>query len=194
MRFCSSCGATVERRVPEGDDRERFVCAQCSAIHYQNPRMVVGCLAEYEGRLLMCKRAIEPRRGFWTLPAGFLELGESAVEGAIRETLEEACAKVEVVAPYAHFDIPYIGQAYLFYRARMLSAEHAAGPESLEVKLVTPEEIPWDDLAFAAVRIALDLYLEDLRKGRYRAHHGVLARPAKGERFALRDHLALNVG
>jgi ADP-ribose/FAD diphosphatase len=193
MKFCSACGSTVERRIPEGEDRERWVCPACGVIHYENPRMVVGCLIEDEGRILLCKRAIEPRYGYWTVPAGFLELGESAAAGSVRETLEEAGARVGVVAPYAHFDIPHIGQAYIFYRARMLSPEHSAGTESLEVKFVQPNEIPWGDLAFSVVRVALELFVDDMRSKRYRLHHGVISRNEAG-RHLLEDHVAVPIG
>ncbi|MEY4582008.1 MAG: hypothetical protein RL701_6711 [Pseudomonadota bacterium] len=193
MKFCNLCAAPVERRVPVGEDRERYVCSTCGTIHYENPRMVVGCIIEEQGQILLCKRAIEPRYGFWTLPAGFLELEESTVQGAVRETHEEAGAHVQVTAPYAHFDIPHIGQAYIFYRARMLTPEFAAGTESLDVKLVPASEIPWDTLAFPAVRVALELYVEDTRKGRYRTHHAIITRePAGG--YALKEHLALELG
>jgi len=208
MKFCNLCAAPVERRIPQGEDRERYVCSQCNTVHYENPRMVVGCIVDHAGHVLLCKRAIEPRYGYWTLPAGFLELGESTVQGAVRETLEEAGARVQVTAPYAHFDIPHIGQAYVFYRARMLSPEYSAGTESLEVKFVTLDEIPWDALAFPSVRIALELYTQDVIKGRYRVHHGVIVREPgttfrdhigpvsqvdKGS-VSLRDHMAFELG
>jgi ADP-ribose/FAD diphosphatase len=190
MKFCSACGASVVTQIPPGEDRERFVCPSCGVIHYQNPRMVVGCIIEEQGKLLLCKRAIQPRHGYWTVPAGFLELGESTVQGAIRETFEEANARVQVIAPYAHFDIPYIGQAYIFYRARLITPEFGPGSESLEVQLVPPEEIPWDQLAFQVVRVALDFYFEDARRGVFRMHHGIITRDADG-RYGLLEHLAL---
>jgi len=192
MKFCNLCAAPVERRIPTGEDRERYVCSKCGAIHYENPRMVVGTIIEEHGRVLLCKRAIEPRYGYWTLPAGFLELGESTVQGAVRETHEEAGALVQVIAPYAHFDIPHIGQAYLFYRARMLTPEFAPGTESLDVKLVPLAEIPWESLAFPAVRVALELHGEDTRNGRYRMHHGIITREPEGG-YALKEHLALDI-
>jgi ADP-ribose/FAD diphosphatase len=192
MKFCNQCGATVERQIPLGDDRERWVCSKCGAIHYENPRMVVGCIIEEQGKILLCRRAIEPRYGYWTLPAGFLELGESTIQGAARETFEEAGASVQVTAPYAHFDIPHIGQAYMFYRARMLTPEFAAGDESLEVKLLPASEIPWDGLAFQAVRVALELYMEDSKKGRFRLHHAIITREPSGG-YALLEHLALEL-
>lgn len=190
MKFCSACAGPIERRIPDGEDRERSVCSSCGMIHYENPRMVVGCIVEERDRLLLCKRAIEPRHGYWTVPAGFLELGESTVQGAVRETLEEAGARVQVIAPYAHFDIPYIGQAYIFYRARMLSPEFCAGTESLEVKLVAPDEIPWDQLAFQVVRVSLEFYLQDKVTTQFRMHHGIITRDAAGG-YALKDHMAL---
>jgi ADP-ribose pyrophosphatase YjhB (NUDIX family) len=192
MEHCSRCGQPVHKRVPEGEDRERHMCSSCGAIHYQNPKMVVGCIVEEDGRILLCKRAIEPRRGYWTVPAGFLELGESAMQGAIRETEEEARASVRIVAPYAHFDVPHIGQAYIIYRAALVAPGFGPGTESLEVKLVAPEEIPWAEIAFPVVRHSLELVLEDQRNGRYRSHQGVLVR--EDGRYVLRDHLAINLG
>jgi len=191
MKFCSHCGAPVERRIPPGEDRERHVCTACGTVHYENPRMVVGCIIEDQGRILLCKRAIEPSHGYWTVPAGYLELGESTVQGAIRETHEEAGAHVQVIAPYAHFDIPHIGQAYVFYRARLLSPDFAPGPESLEAKLVPVAEIPWRTLAFPVVRIALELHDEDLRAGSFRFHHGILVREAG--KYSLAEHLAFSL-
>lgn len=193
MKYCSQCGAEVELRVPEGEDRERHVCPACDTIHYQNPRMVVGCIIEQEGQILMCKRAIEPRLGYWTVPAGYLELGESAAAGAARETLEEASARVEVLAPYAHFDVPRIGQAYILYRARMTAPEYEPGPESLEVTWMRPHELPWQDLAFPVVKAALELYIEDMEKGAYRVHQAVLSRRGSWHDFVLEDHVALHV-
>jgi ADP-ribose/FAD diphosphatase len=190
MKFCSTCAAPLERRIPSGEDRERYVCPSCGAIHYENPRMVVGCIIEEQGKILLCKRAIQPRYGYWTVPAGFLELGESTVQGAVRETMEEAGASVQVIAPYVHFDIPHIGQAYIFYRARMLTPAFSAGTESLEVKLASPEEIPWESLAFPVVRVSLELHAEDQRTGEFRMHHGIISRDSAG-RFALEQHLAL---
>lgn len=192
MRYCNQCGRSLETRVPAGEDRERHVCSACGVIHYQNPKMIVGCIVEHGGRILLCKRAIEPRRGYWTVPAGFLELGESAMQGAVRETHEEAQAQVRILAPYAHFDVPHIGQAYIIYRAALLSEAFGPGTESLDVKLVTPEEIPWSELAFPVVRFSLELMLEDLKSGRFRSHQGVLVR--EHDRFELRDHLAIPVG
>jgi ADP-ribose/FAD diphosphatase len=190
MDYCSCCGRPNEQRVPPGEDRERSVCTACGTIHYQNPRMVVGCVIEQAGKLLLCKRAIDPRRGYWTLPAGFLELGESAMEGAARETREEAAAEVRIVAPYAHFDVPHIGQAYILYRAELLS-DFAPGPESLEVELHAPADIPWGQLAFPVVHFALRFFIEDIEQGRYRSHHAALVR--EDGQFVLRDVLSATV-
>ncbi len=182
--------------MPHGEDRERDVCTSCAMIHYQNPRMIVGCIIEHEGSILLCKRAIEPRLGFWTIPAGFMEIGETAPAGAARESYEEATARVRILAPYVHFDVVHIAQAYIVYRAELLRGDDAAlfapGEESLEVKLVRPEEIPWTELAFGAVYYALKLYVEDVASGRYRTHLGSISR--EGGKFVLNDHLALPVG
>jgi ADP-ribose pyrophosphatase YjhB (NUDIX family) len=160
MKFCSGCGETVARRIPEGDDKERWVCASCGIVHYQNPKIVVGCVPERDGRILLCKRAIEPRSGFWTLPAGFMELGESIAEGAARETLEEACAEVEIGRLFASVDAIYAGQLHLFFTAKLLS-DFSPGDESLDVALFDVADIPWNDLAFATNRFALEKYIED---------------------------------
>lgn len=187
MKFCSKCGGAITLRVPDGDSRERAVCDACEHIHYENPRVIVGCIVEDAGRVLMCRRAIEPRRGHWTLPAGFLELGESTAAGAARETLEEAEARVEVVAPYTHLDVPTIGQLYIFYRARMISPDFGAGPESLEVCWMRPQELPWEELAFSVVRETLRLWVDDHRNESYRIHQGTV-KPRDGGGYGLFDH------
>jgi ADP-ribose pyrophosphatase YjhB (NUDIX family) len=193
MEYCNRCGQRTEARIPAGEDRPRRVCTACAAIHYENPRMIVGCIVLDESqRVLLCKRAIEPRRGYWTLPAGFLELGESAMAGALRETHEEAGARARIVAPYAHFDVPHIGQAYILYRAALLSPRFTPGPESLEAALVDFDAIPWQELAFPVVRHALELLREDLASGRFRSHQGSLVREQGG--VVLRDHLAVMLG
>jgi ADP-ribose pyrophosphatase YjhB (NUDIX family) len=160
MKFCAGCGETVTRQVPEGDDHERWVCQSCGTIHYQNPKIVVGCVPERDGKILLCKRAIEPRAGYWTLPAGFMELGESIAEGAARETLEEACATVEIDRLFASVDAIHAGQLHLFFTARLLS-DFSPGIESLDVALFEVANIPWDDLAFATNRFALQKFIED---------------------------------
>ncbi len=156
VNYCSACGSSrIELTVPDGDTLPRHVCADCGTIHYQNPKIVVGCLPEWENRILLCKRAIEPRYGLWTLPAGFLENGETLIDGALRETLEEAHARVDPGELYTVISLPQVNQVYMMFRARLLDREVAPGVESLEVKLVTEDEIPWDELAFTTVESAL---------------------------------------
>lgn len=167
MRFCSQCGHTVELRIPAGDDRERHICIHCETIHYQNPRVIVGCLPVAGERILLCKRAIEPRRGFWTLPAGFLENGETTLGGAQRETWEEAQAKVANPALYRIFDLPGISQIYMFYRGDLIDNQFGAGTESLDVALFAADEIPWDQLAFPVVVETLREYLADRERGEF---------------------------
>ncbi len=172
MNYCSHCGAPVSHKIPDGDNRQRYVCNACGAIHYQNPRMVVGCLPEWDNQVLLCRRAIEPRHGLWTLPAGFMENGESTVEGAARETLEEAGARVEILDLYSLFSLPDIDQVYLLFRARLLDLDFAPGEESLEVRLFREHEIPWDELAFRTVESTLRLYFEDARRGDFKLRIG----------------------
>lgn len=162
MKFCSSCGATVNERIPEGDNRKRFVCAQCHTIHYQNPKIVAGCIPEWEGRILLCKRAIEPRYGLWTLPAGFMENGESTEQAALRETREEAGASIELGGLYGLFSIPHISQVYMLFRGTLVDGAFCAGTESLECQLFNEDEIPWDELAFEVIRETLLRYFRDL--------------------------------
>lgn len=161
MKFCSQCGSPVTTRIPEGDNRERYVCAHCGTIHYQNPKIVAGTIPEWEDRVLLCRRAIAPRYGYWTLPAGFLENGETTNEGAVRETLEEANARIAVTSLYAMFHLPHIDQVYLMFRARLLDLDFAPGAESLEVALFDEAEIPWENLAFPVVAETLKLYFAD---------------------------------
>lgn len=168
MKYCTDCGQAVSRKLPEGDTHERWVCDACGKIHYQNPLVVVGCVPERDGRILMCKRAIEPRYGYWTVPAGFMELGETTVEGARRETLEEACAEVEIGHLFAVVDVVDAGQVHLFYTAKLLG-DFSAGAESLEVRLLSEAQVPWDDIAFHSGRYALKKYFED--RGRNRGVH-----------------------
>lgn len=170
IKFCTQCAASVSIRVPTGDTLPRHVCDRCGHIHYENPRLVVGCVAEYEGSILLCRRAIEPRYGFWTLPAGFMENGETTAEAAARETLEEACAKVAIGAPFAMVNVAHINQVHLFYRGHLEIPEYAAGEESLDVSLVTEKDIPWDDLAFRSVTLCLQRYFEDRRRGHFSFH------------------------
>ena len=177
MKFCSECGGKVSQRIPDMDDRLRYVCDSCGAIHYQNPKMVVGTLPyiriDGEINILLCQRAIEPRLGFWTLPAGFMENGESSSDGAKRETWEEAGVKYEDSTLYRLFDIPYINQVYLFYLTELESPDFEAGVESLDVKFFTQAEIPWDDLAFPVINDVLDEFFADLAEGEFKVRAGL---------------------
>jgi ADP-ribose pyrophosphatase YjhB (NUDIX family) len=180
MKFCSDCGAAVSLKIPAGDSLPRYVCDACATIHYQNPKMIVGCIAEWENRILLCRRAIEPRLGLWTVPAGFMENGETTAQGAARETLEEANARVEVGPLYAMYNIPHINQVYILFRARLLDLDFSAGAESLEVKLFDEADIPWEQIAFATVRNTLTHYYTDRKAGEYRFHLGTIERaPAR---------------
>lgn len=170
MSFCPDCGAPIEYRIPAGDDRERAVCTATGDIFYENPRNVVGCIVEHEGAILMCRRAIEPRLGFWTLPAGFLELGESTVDGAARETREEACAEVLEPELFAMLDVTHIGQVHIFYRARLAGDRFAAGAESEYVTLLREDEIDWPQLAFPTIYRTLERYFADRARGRFGLH------------------------
>ncbi len=174
MKFCSNCGSRVALRVPSGDTLPRHVCDQCHVIHYQNPRMVVGCIPEWEDRILLCRRAIEPRLGLWTVPAGYMENGETTFQGAMRETLEEANARVEIGALYALYNIPHINQVYILFRGRLLDVDVHAGAETLEIRLMAEGEIPWDQIAFASVRNTLRHYYEDRRNGEFGFHMGTI--------------------
>ena len=179
MKYCAHCGATVELRIPPGDNLPRHVCVQCATIHYLNPRLVVGCVGEWQGRILLCRRAIEPRLGRWTLPAGFMENGESTTQAALRETLEEACARVEIDDLFALINVPYINQVHLFYRGRLLDTDFAAGAESLETALFSEEDIPWQDLAFRSVTRCLKAYFADRQTGQFKFHEDDLT-PVEG--------------
>ena len=155
MRFCPSCGGPIEQLVPPMDDRERHVCRACDTVHYVNPKIVVGSVCTLGDRLLLCRRAIPPSRGLWTIPAGYLENGETAEEGARREAWEEATAKITLEGLIAVYSIKRIDQVQLLYRAQLVSDQVAAGPESLEVALVDWADIPWAELAFPTVRWVL---------------------------------------
>ena len=161
MNFCSQCGRPVVQRIPSDDTLPRYVCLSCGAIHYENPRVVVGCIPVWEGRILMCRRNIEPRKGYWTLPAGFLENGETTADGARRETLEETGAVAVDLAPYLMVDIVHIHQIYLMFRAGLREPEFHPTRESAEVKLVREADIPWSDIAFKVIEKTLRYYLQD---------------------------------
>lgn len=177
MNFCTQCGAKVELRIPEGDSHLRHVCPRCGEIHYLNPKLVIGCIAEWEDRILLCRRAIEPRYGLWTLPAGFMENGESTLQAALRETLEEAQARVEIEHLFALVNLPHISQVHLFYRGRLLDTGFGAGEESLETSLFSENEIPWDKLAFSSVTLCLQKYFSDRSSGRFGFHEAALSAP-----------------
>jgi ADP-ribose pyrophosphatase YjhB (NUDIX family) len=181
MNYCSSCGATVTVKIPEGDNLPRHVCDACGEIHYRNPKIVAGCVAVWEDRVLLCRRAIEPRYGLWTVPAGFMENGETTDEAASRETWEEARAAVAELTLYGVFSIPHISQVYMMFRGRMNAMEFDISPESLEVRLCEENEIPWDRIAFPVVRETLTRYFADRVRGSFPVHVQRIA-PSPGRR------------
>ncbi len=185
MKFCSQCGATVSHKIPEGDNLPRYICDNCDTIHYQNPRIIAGCVAEWQDRILLCKRAIEPRYGLWTLPAGFMENRETTAEGAAREAMEEANARIQNMSLYSVFSIPHISQVYLMFRGDLDQGLASPGPESLEVDLFHEQDIPWNELAFPVIRETLKLYYADKKAGRFRTHTGDILR--------VDDQLVINI-
>jgi len=170
IKHCRACGAPAQYRVPAEDNRDRAVCTVCGTVHYENPLNVVGTVPAWDERVLLCRRNIEPRYGKWTLPAGFLELGETTTEGALRETDEEAGARIELLGLFTVLNVVQVGQLHLFYRARLLDTDFAPGPETIEAKLFDEAEIPWDELAFRTVRETLRCYFMDLRRGQFEVH------------------------
>jgi ADP-ribose pyrophosphatase YjhB (NUDIX family) len=172
IRYCAVCGAATHYVVPDGDNRERAVCtnAECAHVHYENPLNVVGTVPFWQDTVLLCKRNIEPRFGFWTLPAGFMELDEGLAAGALRETVEEAGINVRMGALFAMMNVVRVGQVHFFYLAEMLDAELNPGPETSEARFFREDEIPWDALAFRTVRLTLEHYFEDRRKGQFGQH------------------------
>lgn len=170
MKFCSSCGQPVTTKIPPGDHLPRFVCEACGEIHYQNPRIIAGCVPEWEGKILLCRRAIEPRRGFWTVPAGFMENGEALQHAAAREAQEEACADVEIGSLLSIINVIHANQVHVVFRARLRDGVFAVGQESLEVGLYEEHEIPWAEVAFLSVEFALRRYLQDRRERREQLH------------------------
>jgi ADP-ribose pyrophosphatase YjhB (NUDIX family) len=170
MNFCSQCGSPVSSRVPPGDDRPRHMCDVCGTIFYSNPKIVAGCIPQWDEQLLLCRRAIEPRSGLWTLPAGFMENGESTAQAAARETLEEANARVEMGKLFAYLNIPALSQVYVIFLARLIDLNFSAGAESLEVRLFHEHEIPWEEIAFPSIERALRLYFQDRRSNCFGTH------------------------
>lgn len=169
MKYCHHCAAPLELKIPAGDDKPRHICAACDTVFYQNPKNVVGTLPVFGDKVLLCKRAIEPRLGKWTLPAGFMENGESSLEGAIRETIEEAGATIRVAEDslYTLFNLPRINQVYLFFRAELVNLDFDPGVESLDVQLFSESDIPWQEIAFPVVRSTLEHYFRDRRHNRF---------------------------
>ena len=175
FKHCKACGAPVEYRVPADDNRDRATCTLCGHVHYENPLNVVGTVPAWGDEVLLCRRNIEPRFGFWTLPAGFLELGESSAAGAERETVEEAGARIELQDLFTVLDVVRAGQLHLFYRARLLDTTLAPGPETIEARLFREDEVPWDALAFRTVRLTLEHFFADRRRGVFALHVGDIA-------------------
>lgn len=170
MKFCSHCGAATEHRIPEDDTRPRHICTQCKVIHYQNPNIVAGTIPIHEDRVLLCRRAIEPRYGFWTLPAGFMENQETTTEAAMRETWEEAEARVNIDGLYTVINVPQIDQVHMYFRATLIDGAYGVGAESLETRLFREDEIPWEELAFPTIKKTLRLYFEERRLGTFGVH------------------------
>ena len=176
MKYCSTCGEQVSQKIPSGDNRLRYVCDTCQTIHYQNPRIIAGCIAEHEDKILLCKRAIEPRLGLWTLPAGFMENNETTLQAAARESFEEANANILNMSLYCTYSIPHISQVYMMYRGTLANGYSAAGEESLETRLYTEAEIPWEELAFPVITETLKLYFIDKRNNTFKTRDGEIYR------------------
>ena len=176
MKFCSNCGEQVTQKIPQGDNRPRYVCNTCATIHYQNPRIIAGCIAEYDNKVLLCKRAIEPRLGLWTLPAGFMENNETTLQAAARESYEEATATMTDISLYCTYSIPHISQVYIMYRGTLKDGYNKPGEESLETALYSQADIPWDHLAFPVMSESLKLYFADKHAGHFHIRNGVIYR------------------
>lgn len=174
MKFCQSCGSTVNIQIPDGDNRERHVCADCGEIHYQNPKIIAGCLPIWQDKVLLCKRAIEPRLNTWTLPAGFMENGESLEQAAFRESVEEANAALENLRLYTVISLPHISQVYMMFLAELTNTEFFPGVESLETELFSEDQIPWDDLAFKSIETTLKHYFIDRHERIFPLHTSII--------------------
>jgi len=180
MNYCSTCGEKVSLIIPEGDNRHRYVCESCETIHYENPKIVTGCIPQWQDKILLCKRAIEPRYGLWTLPAGFMENAETNIEGAARETAEEANAQVENMQLFCVFSIAHINQVYTMYRGDLVGGMASPGAESLDVALLDESEIPWKNMAFQVMHETLRPYYQDKKKGVFNTYYGDIIRQADG--------------
>ena len=176
MKFCSECGESVVHRIPEGDNLPRYICEHCDIIHYQNPKLVVGCLPVWKDQVLLCKRAIEPSYGLWTLPAGFMENQESLEQAALRESDEEANANLEIESLYSLISLPHINQIYVLYRAKLLDLDFYAGPESLDVQLFNEEDIPWEQLAFKTIENTLKHFFVDRKHSNFSIYTSVISK------------------
>jgi len=174
MNYCGNCGHSITIQVPDGDDRERHCCNSCGSIHYFNPRIIVACLPVWEGKIMLCRRGIEPRKGYWTLPGGFMELNETTEDGAIRETWEETKAEVEIERLQGIYNMPQINQVYFVYLAKMKSAHYEITPESTEIELVDPKDIPWDKLAFRVMKKVLEQFVNEETPGNPEIHHDTI--------------------
>jgi len=172
IQHCKACGSAVVYRLPDdGDTRERAVCTRCHTVHYENPLNVVGTVPVWGDKVLLCKRNIEPRLGKWTLPAGFMELGETVAQGAARETVEEAGAQFEMQELFALMNVTRVGQVHFFYRAQLTSDQFDPGHETMEARLFAEHEVPWDELAFRTVKETLQHYFADAKTGQFGVHH-----------------------
>jgi len=174
MKYCQNCGSTVSLAIPEGDNRHRHVCSSCGDIHYQNPKIVAGCLPIWEDKVLLCKRAINPRYDFWTLPAGFMENEETLEQAALRESVEEANATLENLRLYTVLSLPHISQVYMMFLADLKNTDFYPGLESLQTDLFTEEEIPWNELAFKTIDVTLRHYFLDRKKGEFPLHNSII--------------------
>jgi ADP-ribose pyrophosphatase YjhB (NUDIX family) len=174
IQFCSQCGARTSLTIPPGDNLPRFVCEACQHIHYQNPKIVVGTIPQWEDHILLCRRAIEPGYGKWTLPGGFMEDGETVEQGAMRETVEECGTAVKITSLYSVYSIPHINQVHMMFRANMRDSHVAAGEESLEVRLFRHDDIPWDELAFRVIRATMKHYVDDSAQDAFSVHVGTI--------------------
>ena len=183
MKHCNQCGAPVSLKIPADDNRHRHVCDSCEFIHYQNPKIVAGCIPVWEDKVLLCRRAIEPRHGYWTLPAGYMEMGETTSEAAIRETLEEANARVEIGGLYALINLPHVNQVYMMFRSQLLDLDFSPGQESLEVALYEKDDIPWEELAFTTIRNSLEFYFEDQKRNNFQLRIGDIVKKEDSYEF-----------